>query len=105
LDKSTHSIKFTTSRAIQAGEELCIFYAPSHKLWFADQKHFSTQLSRKHEVDDTTSDVEPLERLNLEDNLSSIYVDEVNLPFEELRYMEESDDDTEEEIQTSTVMS
>ncbi|KAL0960622.1 hypothetical protein HGRIS_005653 [Hohenbuehelia grisea] len=32
IDPSTESIRYTTARAVEADEELCIFYG--HKLWF-----------------------------------------------------------------------
>ena len=44
LDSKTESIRYTTTRRIEEGEELCIFYG--HKLWFdaVDARSSDTQL-------------------------------------------------------------
>jgi len=93
-DYSTDSIKYTTSREVQAGEELCIFYGT--KLWFEESVSTGNRCSRLQEGED---EGDPFSRMiglgfgmDVED-LGKV-IPEEELPFEALdinNFVEEED--------------
>lgn len=93
-DYSTDSIKYTTSREVQAGEELCIFYGT--KLWFEESVNTENCCSQLQEGEDEGDPF--LGTLDLDfwmeiEDLGKV-IPEEDLPFEALdinNFVEEED--------------
>lgn len=92
-DYSTGSIKYATSREVQAGEELCIFYGP--KLWFEESVNSGnhcSQLQGEDEGDPFSGMIDLDFGMDIEDPRRVI--PEEDLPFEALdinNFVEEED--------------
>ena len=93
-DYSTGSIKYTTSREVQAGEELCIFYGP--KLWFEEPVNTGNHCSRLQEGEDEGDPFLEMIDLDFEMDVEDLgkVIPEEDLPFEALdinNFVEEED--------------
>ncbi|TDL23140.1 hypothetical protein BD410DRAFT_747098 [Rickenella mellea] len=100
IDTSTESIRYTTTRRIEADEELCIFYG--HKLWFhlAGQPSSAVALREKdgYENDDSLGGLDILQDIYcgsnpFKDGDPSDILQENELPFERIRVIPEDDSD------------
>jgi hypothetical protein len=98
VDKPSQTIRFSTTRAIEAGEELCIFYA--HKLWFEDKSQPTRTRSRRvtgKENDEDAVDIfGGLSKIDVEKDQLDMTVEEEDLPFEECRYMDSDEEDLDD---------
>jgi tRNA-specific adenosine deaminase 3 len=100
LDKEALAIRFTTSRSVQPGEELCIFY--SHNLWFDDQNLNAGPLAAEQQRTRSKGGAQschpyaedPLVHLlhmKPDDDMEDV-LDEESLPFEQLKYLESEEE-------------
>jgi tRNA-specific adenosine deaminase 3 len=105
LDRETESIRYSTTRRIRAGEELCIFYG--HELWFQDREA-GTAVSSVDEYDDGWGGLSYVD--GIEDGEEDTHaipnwftgaedeiVPEDQLPFVRLKLV---DDEAEDEVET-----
>ncbi len=97
IDKSSQTIRFSTTRPIESGEELCIFYA--HNLWFEDTSQSDTRprrAVRQIEEDNGPDVFADLSKIDIEKDQSEEFVPDEDLPFEEVRYMDSEDEDLDD---------
>ena len=99
LDHSTESIRYTTTRDILPGEELCIFYG--HKLWFEDANAGQSSSADPIDADDPWGGLGAVsgpdatgDETESEDGDPSAPVAEDDLPFTRVRI---TPDELEEE--------
>jgi len=103
IDPLTDSIRYTTTRIVNSGEELCIFYG--HNLWFQTPDNVPQIVSNEGndawgglstlEIE-TTVLMEEISRYASGDPDDSIPEDE--LPFTRLKLTSESTDEEEEQV-------
>ena len=82
-------IRFTTTKAIDEGQELCIFYA--HDLWFdvKDSNHASlNELLDSKRVSINSEGMNNLLATCIGDDAIDTEIDVDQLPFEELKYLD-----------------
>jgi tRNA-specific adenosine deaminase 3 len=84
LDYNTGSIKYTTSREVQAGEELSIFYGT--KLWFEESVSTGDHHSRLQENEDERDPFSEMMDLDFGMDVEDLgkVIPEEDLPFEAL---------------------
>ncbi|KAI0726233.1 hypothetical protein C8Q72DRAFT_847416 [Fomitopsis betulina] len=109
LDSETESIRYITTRRIEEGEELCIFYG--HKLWFndVDASPFETQLDDPDDdwgglsvVEITQDDMSALDRQKYKyagGNPQDV-VSEDDLPFERIKLYRDDEEDELSAVRT-----
>ncbi|KZT64622.1 hypothetical protein DAEQUDRAFT_601696 [Daedalea quercina L-15889] len=109
LDHDTDSIRYTTTRRIEEGEELCIFYG--HKLWFdaADSVDAGTlsedlddgwgRLTRVHNLGDEISGLDIQIAKYAEGNPQDP-VEEEDLPFTRIKLLRDDDEDELSAVRT-----
>ena len=104
LDPETESIRYTTSRPIHEGDELCIFYG--HNLWFKPAD-LEPEICVSEEKDDgwgglsaveTDEDIERLPGF-LDGPLDEIISDE-QLPFVRMKLQEDDAEDDVDSVHT-----
>ncbi|KAF9021076.1 cytidine deaminase-like protein [Hymenopellis radicata] len=86
LDHSTDSIRYITTRDIESGQELCIFYG--HQLWFADANGSSQNGAHVSEDDEFSALPMIIENENNPEDI----VAEADLPFTRLKPPPEEED-------------
>lgn len=114
LDSETESIRYITTRRIEEGEELCIFYG--HKLWFndVDASPFETQLDDPDDdwgglsvVEITQDDMSALDRQKYKyagGNPQDV-VSEDDLPFERIKLYRDDEEDELSAVRTRQLLS
>ena len=109
LDSETESIRYTTTRKIEEGEELCIFYG--HKLWFdvLDAGPSEFQLQEPDDgwggltgVETTEDDSSALDRLvsKYADGNPHEVVNEGDLPFTRIKLYRDDEEDELSAVRT-----
>ena len=104
------TIHFTTTRDIEAGEELSIFY--SHDLWFDDltqvtrpgnPRNSSLRRAKVPREEEGADDLlGALSRIAVNEDSMDEVVGEADLPFEEIKYLAQDEEEDSDEIPTST---
>ncbi|KAF9565707.1 hypothetical protein CPC08DRAFT_683412 [Agrocybe pediades] len=102
-DTQTESIRYTTTRDIDTGEELCIYYG--HNLWFSLGDNNSSLPEDKPEIDDGWGGLSCVDEINdqtvsnpYEDGDPEEIVPEEDLPF--IRYKPAPEEEDAESIRT-----
>ncbi|KAI0042159.1 hypothetical protein FA95DRAFT_1500442 [Auriscalpium vulgare] len=101
LDRTTESIRYTTTRAVKPDEELCIFYGS--KLWF-DPVDRSPHISPDAKTEDGWGGLSAIQGEVAADEDPLEIIPENDLPFTRIKVTSDHDDeDTEDSVRTVQV--
>ena len=102
LDSSSESIHYTTTRCIDAGEELCIFYGA--KLWFETDR-LPAESTMPETAADEWGGLTGIEATDVEEGVAIVdgvdaIVPEDQLPFKRLKITPDDEEEDANSLQT-----